>query len=390
MLPKPFPNEPSIDVRRLLAEQGADGLADLMRLRAGYVPQPRPLTDFVEAVSCGRPLLCMGLPGCGKTAFGKATGYTATVLDGQLYASVLYLRQVMVGGQPTAMIVAATENNSVYGLDATTGAVLWKQNLGPPVPLAMLPRTILMDPRANPRVPLPNNTIPASAIDPTSARMVALYPQPNLSGTINNVLYNPVQTNRVDQFNIRSDYRTDKSAIFGRFSYEDPDTFNPGNLPEPAVGAGPGRPGRVVVPGGFQGKEAEVVAEVIERTLSSPNTIWALAAGGIGYGYKSFYGYQQTRQRYHLTLTQSLYFQNLDNNAGVLFRLLDEAEEQECRESLLAYYFLWRRAGDTGWPAERLEAAGECLTVEALPPPAGTHSMITAGTEPRLRPVTAP
>src|SRR3989442_9860796 len=38
------------------------------------------------------------------------------------------------------------------------------------------------------------------------------------------------------------------SALFAGFRYEDPDTFNPGNLPEPAVGAGPGRPGRVVVP----------------------------------------------------------------------------------------------------------------------------------------------
>src|SRR6185295_1093410 len=70
----------------------------------------------------------------------------------------------------------------------------------------------------------------------------------NIAGQINNYLYNPVQTNRVDQFNIRSDYRTGKSAIFGRFSWEDPDTFNPGNLPEPAIGAGPGRPGQVVVP----------------------------------------------------------------------------------------------------------------------------------------------
>jgi hypothetical protein len=52
----------------------------------------------------------------------------------------------------------------------------------------------------------------------------------------------------VDQFNIRSDYRTNRSTIFGRFSYEDADTFNPGNLPEPAIGAGPGRPGQVVVP----------------------------------------------------------------------------------------------------------------------------------------------
>src|SRR5438105_4030334 len=78
--------------------------------------------------------------------------------------------------------------------------------------------------------------------------MMDLYPLPNLPGEVNNFLYNPVQTNRVDQFNIRSDYRTNRSAIFGRVSYEDADTFNPGNLPEPAIGAGPGRPGQVVVP----------------------------------------------------------------------------------------------------------------------------------------------
>lgn len=113
---------------------------------------------------------------------------------------------------------------------------------------ALLPRIVIYDPRSMPRVPLPNNQVPTSAIDPTSARLMSLYPRPNLSGTINNFLFNPVQTNRVDQFNIRSDYRTERSAIFGRFSYESPDTFNPGFLPEPAVGAGPGRPGRVLVP----------------------------------------------------------------------------------------------------------------------------------------------
>jgi hypothetical protein len=113
---------------------------------------------------------------------------------------------------------------------------------------ALLPRTVVNDPRATPRLPLPGNIMPAAAIDPTSARMVALYPEPNLAGQINNHLYNPVQTNRVDQANFRSDYRTGKSALFARYSWEDPDTYNPGTLPEPAVGAGPGRPGRVVVP----------------------------------------------------------------------------------------------------------------------------------------------
>jgi hypothetical protein len=113
---------------------------------------------------------------------------------------------------------------------------------------ALLPRTIVNDPRATPRTPLPNNIMPPSAIDRTSANMVALYPEPNLPGQINNFLYNPVQKNRVDQFNIRTDYRTSRSTLFGRFSWEDPDTYNPGFLPEPAVGAGPGRPGQVVVP----------------------------------------------------------------------------------------------------------------------------------------------
>ncbi len=111
---------------------------------------------------------------------------------------------------------------------------------------SLLPKTVLKDPGTN--TPFPGNIVPPSAIDPTSARMIALYPQPNLPGEITNFLYNPVQTNRVDQFDIRSDYRTSNSTIFGRFSHEDADTFNPGNLPEPAVGTGPGRPGRVLIP----------------------------------------------------------------------------------------------------------------------------------------------
>ncbi len=101
------------------------------------------------------------------------------------------------------------------------------------------------------------------------------------------------------------------------------------------------------------------MAAMIERWASSPSALWMLAAGGIGYGYKSFHGYQQTRQRYHLTLTQSLYFQNLDSNAGVLMRLLDEAEEQECRLAILAYWCLWRYGGADGLMADDLDASVE-------------------------------
>jgi hypothetical protein len=98
----------------------------------------------------------------------------------------------------------------------------------------------------------------------------------------------------------------------------------------------------------------ENLTQFVETMLLSPTAVWGLAAGSIGYGYKSFYGYLHTRQRYHLTLTRSLYFQNLDSNAGVLARLLDEGEAQECLSTLLGYWCLWRYAGPEGWTADDL------------------------------------
>jgi hypothetical protein len=80
-----------------------------------------------------------------------------------------------------------------------------------------------------------------------------------------------------------------------------------------------------------------------------------LIGGTLGYLVKSYLAFQQTKQRLHLSLTQILFYQNLDTNSGVLYRLLDEAEDQECREVLLAYYFLWRHAGEGGWTAAELD-----------------------------------
>jgi hypothetical protein len=87
----------------------------------------------------------------------------------------------------------------------------------------------------------------------------------------------------------------------------------------------------------------------------NPLAFWGPFSLICGYGYKQYAGYQATRQSYSLMLTQSLYFQNLDNNAGVFTHLIDEAEEQECREAVLAYYFLWRCAGEQGWSASQLD-----------------------------------
>jgi hypothetical protein len=84
-------------------------------------------------------------------------------------------------------------------------------------------------------------------------------------------------------------------------------------------------------------------------------TGWGLAGALGGYGYKSYYSYQVKKQNYSLRLTKSLYYQSLDNNTGVLMRVLDDAEEQECRETFLAYFCLWKYAPPEGWAAEQLD-----------------------------------
>jgi hypothetical protein len=76
--------------------------------------------------------------------------------------------------------------------------------------------------------------------------------------------------------------------------------------------------------------------------LNRGTTIALLAGlGTLGaYIWKQFTSFRNRKLAFTQALTHNLYFKLLDNNAGVLFRLLDDAEESECKESLLAYYFL--------------------------------------------------
>lgn len=97
--------------------------------------------------------------------------------------------------------------------------------------------------------------------------------------------------------------------------------------------------------------------------------MWGLVGGTLGYGVRSVYGYMNTRQKYQLNLTQSLYFQNIDNNAGVIHRMVDEAEEQDNREALLAYFFLWQSSAPTGCTAAGLDATIEAFVAQEIQQP---------------------
>ena len=86
----------------------------------------------------------------------------------------------------------------------------------------------------------------------------------------------------------------------------------------------------------------------------------ALAAGAAalaGYIWKQFSNFRNRKLKYTQALTENLYFKLLDNNAGVLYRVLDEAEESEIKESLLAYYFLL--AGERPMTAAEIDKAVE-------------------------------
>ena len=59
-----------------------------------------------------------------------------------------------------------------------------------------------------------------------------------------------------------------------------------------------------------------------------------------GFIWKQVKNFRTRKLQFVQTLTRNLYFKNVANNASVIYQLVDEAEEEESKETLLAYYFL--------------------------------------------------
>jgi hypothetical protein len=72
------------------------------------------------------------------SAFPRKFGVLATVqLDDQVDAQPLVVPGVTIAGAIHTVVYVATESNSVYGIDASSGQILVQTNLGPPVPLPL-------------------------------------------------------------------------------------------------------------------------------------------------------------------------------------------------------------------------------------------------------------
>ena len=96
------------------------------------------------------------------------------------------------------------------------------------------------------------------------------------------------------------------------------------------------------------------------KFFSSFLLIIAVVLASLFYGIKSAFWYTTAKRRYQLDVARNLYYQNLDNNLGALLRLIDEAEQQESCEAIIAYYVL-SNATSTSLTTDEIDQQGEII-----------------------------
>jgi hypothetical protein len=76
-----------------------------------------------------------------------------------------------------------------------------------------------------------------------------------------------------------------------------------------------------------------------EDTAAAIAALSGLVALG-GFITRQWLRYQKQSLKYQKELTENVYFRNVNNNSGIFDSMIGAAEDQECKEAFLAYYFL--------------------------------------------------
>jgi hypothetical protein len=98
-----------------------------------------------------------------------------------------------------------------------------------------------------------------------------------------------------------------------------------------------------------------LAAKLLFATFS-PFALGGLVLGPISAGVNSFFGFRRARQKHLYAMIYRLYYLSLANNASVLTRLIDSAEDEEYKEATLAYFFLWHNPPTSPpWNVRRLD-----------------------------------
>ncbi len=91
-----------------------------------------------------------------------------------------------------------------------------------------------------------------------------------------------------------------------------------------------------LVIGFYVGANATIEDKDMKTALAALTGLIALG----GFGMRQWLKYQRQSLKYQIELTDNIYFRNINNNAGIFDYVVGAAEDQECKEAVLAYYFL--------------------------------------------------
>lgn len=154
--------------------------------------------------------------------------------------------------------------------------------------------------------------------------------------------------------------------IFKRVPKNDLETIFPNAIPKmsttdkllfwiPAIGGGISLLSTQVIPalvgmyGAYKSGEA---LDLLNSKTSLNHGLIALAVLG-AYLFRQYSSFVNKKIRYSKMLSDSLYFKNVGNNSGAFYSLLNSSEEEEFKETILAYAFLNR--SKTALTAEELD-----------------------------------
>ena len=96
-----------------------------------------------------------------------------------------------------------------------------------------------------------------------------------------------------------------------------------------------------LVAGFYLGMSASVRDADMAGALAAVGGLVALG----GFIVSQWVRFQRQSLIYQKSLSDNVYYRNINNNAGIFDYIIGEAEEQECKEAFLAYYFLLAPGG---------------------------------------------
>ena len=141
--------------------------------------------------------------------------------------------------------------------------------------------------------------------------------------------------------------------VFKRVPKNDLETIFPNAVPKmsttdkllfwvPGLGGGISLLSTKVVPALVAMYAAYKSGESIDLLNSKTSLTQGLIALGIlgGYLFRQYNSFVNKKIKYSKMLSDSLYFKNLGNNSGAFYSLLNSSEEEELKETILAYAFL--------------------------------------------------